>query len=319
MQSPEIPYAENERIAELHSLLLLDSSAEERFDRITRVAKQLFNVPIVLVSLIDTERQWFKSSVGLDVTETGRDISFCGHAILGENVFIIENALEDERFSDNPLVTEGPEIRFYAGAPLTMPSGNNLGTLCIISPEPRKFAPGQSILLHDLSKILISELVSQQAATQDALTGIYNRRGFEMLAQKSMENSARYGWKSVLIFFDLNKFKEINDTYGHQVGDQALVDFSRLLTQMVRKSDIIARVGGDEFVVMLMNAEEFEAREHVKVFMQELKKYNQQFNQSYQLCVSYGIVEYVPENHASLKELISAADELMYHNKNKNA
>jgi diguanylate cyclase (GGDEF)-like protein len=318
MQLPEIPDTEDDRIAELRSLLLLDSSAEERFDRITRVAKQLFNVPIVLICLIDTERQWFKSSIGLDATETGRDISFCAHAILDENVFIIENALEDERFSDNPLVTEGPEIRFYAGAPLTMPSGNNLGTLCIISPEPRNFSPEQGILLKDLSKIVISELVSQQAATHDALTGINNRRGFEMLAQKSMENSARYGLKSALIFFDLNKFKKINDTYGHQVGDQALVDFSRLLTQMIRKSDIIARLGGDEFVVMLMNAEEFEARQQVKVFMQELKKYNQQFSQPYELCVSYGIVEYVPEDHASLKELISAADELMYHNKKKN-
>ncbi|CCK75255.1 Diguanylate cyclase with GAF sensor [Oleispira antarctica RB-8] len=317
MQPPEIPDTEDERIAELRSLLLLDSSPEERFDRITRVAKQLFNVPIALVSLIDTERQWFKSNVGLDATETGRDISFCGHAILGEDVFIIENAAEDERFSDNPLVAEGPEIRFYAGAPLAMPSGNNLGTLCIISPEPRKFGPEQSILLHDLSKIVISELVSQQAATQDALTGIHNRRGFEILAQKSMANSARYGWKSALVFLDLNKFKEINDTYGHQVGDQALVDFSRLLTQMVRESDIIARLGGDEFVVMLMNSEEAEAREKVKVFMQELKQYNQQHNQPYELCASYGIVEYVPEDHASLEELISAADELMYHNKQK--
>lgn len=317
MQPPEIPDTEGERIAELRSLLLLDSSPEERFDRITRVAKQLFNVPIALVSLIDTERQWFKSSVGLDATETGRDISFCGHAILADDVFIIENAAEDERFSDNPLVTEGPEIRFYAGAPLAMPSGNNLGTLCIISPEPRKFGPEQSILLHDLSKIVISELVSQQAATQDALTGIHNRRGFEILAQKSMASSARYGWKSALVFLDLNKFKEINDTYGHQAGDQALVDFSRLLTQMVRESDIIARLGGDEFVVMLMNTEEAEARAKVKVFMQELKQYNQQHNQPYELCASYGIVEYVPKDHASLEELLSAADELMYHNKQK--
>ncbi len=317
MQPPEIPDTEGERIAELRSLLLLDSSPEERFDRITRVAKQLFNVPIALVSLIDTERQWFKSSVGLDATETGRDISFCGHAILADDVFIIENAAEDERFSDNPLVTEGPEIRFYAGAPLAMPSGNNLGTLCIISPEPRKFGPEQSILLHDLSKIVISELVSQRAATQDALTGIHNRRGFEILAQKSMASSARYGWKSALVFLDLNKFKEINDTYGHQAGDQSLVDFSRLLTQMVRESDIIARLGGDEFVVMLMNTEEAEARAKVKVFMQELKQYNQQHNQPYELCASYGIVEYVPKDHASLEELLSAADELMYHNKQK--
>ena len=317
MQAPEIPDTEDQRIAELRSLLLLDSSPEERFDRITRVAKQLFDVPIALVSLIDTDRQWFKSCIGLGASETGRDISFCGHAILGDDVFIVEDASKDIRFSDNPLVTEDPNIRFYAGAPLAMPSGNKLGTLCIISPEPRTFGPEQSVLLHDLSKIVISELVSQQAATQDALTGIHNRRGFEILAQKSMANSARYGLKNTLVFLDLNKFKEINDTHGHQAGDQALVDFSLLLTKMVRESDIIARLGGDEFVVMLMNSAEAKARAKVENFMRELKQHNQQIAQPYELCASYGIVEYVPAQHASLEDLISAADGLMYDNKQK--
>jgi diguanylate cyclase (GGDEF)-like protein len=319
MQSPEIPVTEDERIAELRSLLLLDSSPEERFDRITRVAKQLFGVPIALVSLIDTDRQWFKSCVGLDASETGRDISFCGHAILGSDVFIVENTLKDLRFNDNPLVTGGPEIRFYAGAPLAMPSGNKLGTLCIISPEAREFNAEQSALLHDLSKIVISELVSQQAATQDALTGIHNRRGFEILAQKTMANSARYGWKSTLVFLDLDKFKEINDTYGHKVGDQALIDFSRLLTQIVRESDIVARLGGDEFVVMLMNSEEGKARYKVESFIQKLKAHNEQAAHPYELSASYGIVEYLPDKHANLEDLISAADSLMYHHKQKSS
>jgi diguanylate cyclase (GGDEF)-like protein len=319
MQSPEIPVTEDERIAELRSLLLLDSSPEERFDRITRVAKQLFGVPIALVSLIDTDRQWFKSCVGLDASETGRDISFCGHAILSDDVFIVENTLKDLRFNDNPLVTGGPEIRFYAGAPLAMPSGNKLGTLCIISPEAREFNAEQSALLHDLSKIVISELVSQQAATQDALTGIHNRRGFEILAQKTMANSARYGWKSTLVFLDLDKFKEINDTYGHKVGDQALIDFSRLLTQIVRESDIVARLGGDEFVVMLMNSEEGKARYKVESFIQKLKAHNEQAAHPYELSASYGIVEYLPDKHANLEDLISAADSLMYHHKQKSS
>jgi diguanylate cyclase (GGDEF)-like protein len=319
MQPPKIADNEDERIAELRSLLLLDSSPEERFDRITRVAKQLFNVPIALVSLIDTDRQWFKSCIGLSASETGRDISFCGHAILGDDVFIVENALKDIRFSDNPLVTEDPSIRFYAGAPLAMPSGNKLGTLCIISPEPREFGAEQSVLLHDLSKIVISELVSQQAATQDALTGIHNRRGFEILAQKAMANSARYGGTSTLVFLDLNKFKEINDTHGHQAGDQALIDFCALLSKMVRESDIIARLGGDEFVVMLMNTKEATAHSKVESFIQELKQHNKKGSQPYELCASYGIVEYVPDTHANLEELISAADGLMYQDKQKKA
>lgn len=150
MLQPEIPAQEHDRIAELRSLLLLDSAPEERFDRITRIAKELFDVPIALISLVDSDRQWFKSCVGLGASETGRDISFCGHAILGNEVFIVENALKDYRFSDNPLVTGGPEIRFYAGAPIAMPSGNKLGTLCIISPVEREFSAEKSALLHDL-------------------------------------------------------------------------------------------------------------------------------------------------------------------------
>lgn len=319
MMEPQIPKLENQRIAELRSLLLLDSSPEERFDRITRVAKQLFDVPIALISLVDTDRQWFKSSVGLNASETSRDISFCGHAILSDDVFIVENALNDLRFCDNPLVTGGPKVRFYAGAPLAMPSGNKLGTLCIISPEAREFDFKQSALLYDLSEIVISELVSQQAATQDVLTGIHNRRGFEILAQKTLASCARYGWKSTLVFLDLNKFKEINDNHGHQAGDQALIDFAQLLNETVRESDIIARFGGDEFVMILMNTAEDVARSKVECFMQELKQYNQQSTQVYELWASYGIVEYAPEKHAKLEDLISAADSLMYHNKQKNS
>lgn len=318
MQPPKTPDLENERIAELRSLLLLDSSPEERFDRITRVAKQLFNVPIALVSLIDTDRQWFKSCDGLDATETGRDISFCGHAILGDEVFIVENALKDIRFSDNPLVTEGPEIRFYAGAPIAMPSGNKLGTLCIISPEPREFTAEQSELLHDLAKIVISELVSQQAATQDALTGVNNRRGFEMLANKVISNCARYGWETTLIYFDLNKFKEINDTYGHKSGDQALIDFTELVSQIVRESDILARLGGDEFVIMMMSTDAATAQTKVNCLLQALDKYNQETSQPYELKASYGIVQYASAQYNNLEDLISAADGLMYQNKQKN-
>lgn len=316
MKVPDIPASETDRLAELRSLLLLDSDPEERFDRITRVAKELFDVPIALVSLVDDDRQWFKSCIGVDVSETGRDISFCGHAILGDEVFTVENALLDPRFNDNPLVEGGPEIRFYAGAPIAMPSGNKLGTLCVISPVAREFNQEQRALLQDLSKIVISELVAQQAATQDVLTGIYNRRGFELLAEKTMANCQRYGWKTTLIFLDLNKFKNINDQHGHAAGDKALVDFAELLNHLVRESDILARLGGDEFVVMLMNAEESKARYKVEYLKHKLNEYNEQSGLPYELSASFGIVNYKPEKHSSVKVLLSEADELMYHYKN---
>lgn len=115
MIKPTIPSNEAERLHALRTLNILDTSHEERFDRVTRMAKRMFNVSISLVSLIDEDRQWFKSKQGLEATETPRDISFCGHAINQEGLFIIPDAVKDERFFDNPLVTAAPYIRFYAG------------------------------------------------------------------------------------------------------------------------------------------------------------------------------------------------------------
>lgn len=158
MKKPEIPLNEPERLAALCSLDVLDTPAEARFDRITRVAQRLFHVPIALVSLVDAGRQWFKSRQGLAATETPRDISFCAHAILADDIFHVPNALEDPRFADNPLVTRAPHIRFYAGAPLHAPGGERVGTLCIIDGRPRELSATDLAMLRDLADITEAEL-----------------------------------------------------------------------------------------------------------------------------------------------------------------
>ena len=140
MKTPEIPPNELARLQTLRSFDILDTPQEERFDRLTRMARRLFDAPIALVSLVDKDRQWFKSRIGLPVSETPRDISFCGHSILGEEVFIIPDASSDERFQDNPLVIDKPNIRFYAGCPLRALNGTQMGTLCIIDDKPRDLA-----------------------------------------------------------------------------------------------------------------------------------------------------------------------------------
>ena len=137
MIKPPFPQNEAERVQILRNLLILDTEPEERFDTVTSYAQSRFKVEIALVSLIDTDRQWFKSSCGLSARETPRDISFCGHAILDDEVLVVPNALEDTRFFDNPLVMGPPGIRFYAGAPLKLSSGHNVGTLCIIDSKPK--------------------------------------------------------------------------------------------------------------------------------------------------------------------------------------
>jgi len=312
MLAPVKASNEAERISELQALHVLDTSPEERFDRISRLASALFDVPIALVSLIDTNRQWFKSCVGIAASETERDISFCGHAILGTEVFVIEDASKDERFADNPLVTGPPDIRFYAGCPITMPSGNSMGTLCIIDSKPRVFGTEQKSLLQDLADIVIGEFVAQQAATIDPLTQIYNRRGFDVLANKALANCRRYGWNATIVYFDLNKFKAINDNHGHASGDKILVTLADILSRSMRESDIVARLGGDEFVTMLMNSSESKARYKVERIRNEVEKFNRASGLPFELCISYGIVEYDRKKHRKLNDLLHAGDEEMY-------
>lgn len=154
-----------ERLAALRALLILDTPPEARFDRITGFAAREFDVPTVLISLVDENRQWFKSRFGLEACETPRDISFCGHAIVQDETLVINNAIEDARFADNPLVTDAPFIRFYAGAPLVLPTGQTMGTLCLISPQPRKYDALDRAIHHALRDLVVEELVRQGVPT----------------------------------------------------------------------------------------------------------------------------------------------------------
>ncbi|MAO39403.1 MAG: hypothetical protein CMK70_04010 [Pseudohongiella sp.] len=159
MQKPSIPCNEPERLKALHDLELLFTEAEPRFDRITRLAQRLFGVESALISLVAEDIQWFKSRQGLEVTQTDRSVSFCGHTILQDDFLVISDTHEDPRFSDNPLVTNAPNIRFYAGAPLKASNDQNIGTLCLIHPQPRSFTSQDKILLRDLADLVEQELM----------------------------------------------------------------------------------------------------------------------------------------------------------------
>lgn len=155
-----IPKDEEKRLQALRDLLILDTPPEERFDRIAEFARFEFEVPIVIISLVDEERQWFKSVVGLDACSTSRDIAFCAHAILQDNIMVVEDATNDERFFDNPLVIGEPYIRFYAGAPLTLPSGEKMGTFCLIDQKPNSLDKVELSILSALRHMVISELLA---------------------------------------------------------------------------------------------------------------------------------------------------------------
>ena len=314
MIKPDICPNEKERLATLRSLDVLDSQAEERFDRLTRMAKRMFDVPIAIVSLVDENRQWFKSCIGLSASETSREASFCGHSILGNDVFIVPNALEDPRFFDNPLVLDAPNIRFYAGCPLTV-NNHRLGTLCIIDQTPRDFDHEDVEVLKDLALMVERELEAIQLATLDELTDLSNRRGFLLLAKHSLLLSIRQKLPTVLIYMDLDEFKPINDTFGHIEGDAALVTFANLMKLHFRDSDVFARLGGDEFVALLSSTSVKEAEEVIERFQMSLNEHNRKENRGYELSFSYGIIEFNQNKHTTVEELLDAGDSLMYESK----
>jgi diguanylate cyclase (GGDEF)-like protein len=250
MKPPPRTPNEAARLSALHETGLLDTEAEERFDRYTRLASRLFDVPIALVTLVDSDRQWFKSRVGLAASQTSRDISFCGHAIVHDAPLVVRDATADPRFHDNPLVEGDPSIRFYAGAPIRGADGHALGTLCLIDRRPREFDADDLVALRDLAGLVEGELALVQAASTDPLTGLSNRSGFLRLARRALLAAAVRDQPLVLLYADLTGFKAINDNHGHAAGDDALREFAQPLLRSFRDSDVVGRMGGDEFCVL---------------------------------------------------------------------
>jgi len=261
-----IPPDDPQRVAELRVYAILDTPRDEAFDDLAALAADVFETPIALVSLVDRDRQWFKARVGLEATETPRDISFCGHAICQEEVFVVEDALADERFKDNPLVVGEPHVRFYAGAVLKSASGRNLGTLCVVDSKPRRFDEAMRHRLSTLGRQACRQLEMHRQAVdaqlrvfRDDLTGLANRAA--MLAalgrasQALTEAEAR--GELVLAYIDLDGFKAINDSLGHEAGDAVLRAVGERLSGEVRElcgwagveGGLAARLGGDEFAL----------------------------------------------------------------------
>lgn len=444
------PKDEAERLAKLRDYMILDSLPEASYDRITRLASQILGTPIALVSLVDQDRQWFKSRVGLDATETPRDVSFCTHAICQDEVLVVEDATLDERFSNNALVTGDPSIRFYAGAPLRTSDGLNMGTLCAIDTKPRSITADEKQLLTDLAAIVVDtlemrqlvhraekaenrlidamdslpngfvlydnedrlvlcnkkyrELYSNSAhlivpgtkfediirggveqgqypdaagkeeawiaermevhnnpgdpieqhlpgdrwlriqerrtsegglvgfrvditklkrqerelerlAWTDSLTGAMNRHRFMEQAENELDRARRHGCELSLLMLDADNFKNINDRDGHGAGDAVLIELVQRWTKTLRSHDIIGRIGGEEFAILLPEVGGSGALRTAERLRQSIAELPIEYEgQLIRVTVSIGIAQHLAGE--SLADMMKRADAALYQAKN---
>jgi diguanylate cyclase (GGDEF)-like protein len=315
MQAPAIPEDEGTRVDTLYDLRILDTEPEERFDRLTRLAKRLLQVPISLISLVDENREWIKSGEGFDKSEVSRDISFSAHAILGEDILLVPDATLDERFRDNPLVVDEPHIRFYAGCPLRAANGSKLGTLSLIDREPRELSENDKALLRDLTRMAEQDIVAFQLATMDELTMLSNRRGFEALTKHALELSRRFQKPAALLYFNLDQFKQINERFGRAEGDLALKTFAQCLKLTFRESDVLGQLGGDEFAVFMTNVSNTELEHALERLSDAVDQYNKDAKRGYDIAFSFGKVAFDASGHADVEDLMAKANALMYLNR----
>lgn len=255
------PIPENEalRLQAVRSYDILDSQPEVDFDALTRVAAYTFDAPAAVVGLMDSDRLWFKSRFGLDVPQLDRQIAFCAHALMKpDELLVVEDLAQDPRFGTNPLVVSAPNLRFYAGAPLVDHQGYALGTIAVVDVKPRQLNEAQRLVLRDLSTLVMTALDNRRRALllshmarTDHLTGLANRADFDDALTSQIAHTARTGESFALLYMDLDGFKMANDQFGHAAGDEVLREVARRLSLQVREEDVLARIGGDEFGVMI--------------------------------------------------------------------
>jgi diguanylate cyclase (GGDEF)-like protein len=256
---PLISANESERLRAVHSYDILDSPPEVDFDALARVAAYALDAPVAVVGLMDSNRIWFKSRLGLDAPQLDRDVAFCAFtAMQSGKMLVVSDLQQDPRFKDNPLVTNPPHLRFYAGAPLVNPNGYALGTVAVVDTQPRAFDEKQRAVLYDLSLLVMTALENRRRsllltkmALTDYLTGVSNRAQFDRALESEMAHAKRTGEPFSVLCLDLDGFKDINDEHGHPSGDEVLCEVAHRLQELMRTEDTLSRIGGDEFGMLI--------------------------------------------------------------------
>jgi len=248
---PFDPEHEKQRLAALYSYDLLDTVAEEAFDRITNIARTALDLPISLITLVDKDRQWFKSKQGTQVAETPRSYSFCSYAIEGNGPMIVEDLRKDQRFAKNPFVDSDPNLRFYCGVPLRTKDNFNLGTLCVLGLKPRRMNPDQMSILIDLARLAIDEIELRNIVDFDHVTGALMPRLICRAGDKCIAKAALTKKPVSVIVFEVDHFQNMLEVYGPEGYDGFLKAVIETCKSRFDPDIAFGRLSGDKFVVLL--------------------------------------------------------------------
>lgn len=308
--TPE-PVGETTRLCSLQNLKVLDTLPGERFDRITSLVARVFDVPVALVNLTDESLKWFNVDQDTDAPEAESATVFCSKTIRAEDAFVVSDVQADPRFSSRPCVVDGVKVRSYAGFPVHASDGARVGTLCVMDERPRQFSEDHIANLRSFAEMVDRELALLTQSTSDELTRLMNRRGFVQIAEHMLALCQRNGKPATIIGIDLDKFKTINDTWGHEAGDRVLKRFAALLLKTFRASDVVARLGGDEFCIL----SSYSDREAIRTSLARLTEaysVSELATEFPMMSWSAGIAEYDPSEEPVLDALLQEADSRMY-------
>jgi diguanylate cyclase (GGDEF)-like protein len=316
---------EDKRLLAVNATRLLGTPAEERFDKITRLARRMFDVPFAIIDLVGAEVTWLKSAQGFDGVDAPRECSYCHHTVMQEGVCVIDDARVDARVYDNP---NAPTFVFYAGVPLKF-DGRNVGVLCISDTKPRVLTEEDLTALRDLAALAEQELqVVALSAAQltlaasnrelemkslvDVLTRLWNRRAIQEIAARALEQAGGHDGRTGFAILDIDHFKKINDTYGHAAGDEVLRVISERLRAAIRKTDAVGRYGGEEFLVVLPGIAESSMIEACERIRRAISKQPVPF-EGIDITVTCSVGCALAENDdAAVDDVVRSADAALY-------
>ncbi len=299
------------RLGALARLEITTHSSEASFDHITDLVRLIFGMEMTSISIIDENSQILKARHGLDLSQTPRETAFCNIAIRSYEPLVIEDTHQDPRVSDNPFVKGPPYLRSYIGAPLTTSDGYNLGTLCSFDTRPRRFEPREIEILRKCADLVVNQLELRSQANRDVLTGALNRRSFVTALTQEISRLRRRAGAAVVAFLDIDHFKRVNDTYGHPAGDRVLQKFTRIVAQHCRVGDKVARLGGEEFAVLLPDTDLSSARIWAERMCSQIAESRFDEDGAIRVTASIGLVE-LGDTETTIEAITQMADDALY-------